>query len=630
MQVFQSGKRFMYDGTFNVKDDGRIVNIREYKTKTFTKKSIKDAFGAGFKNIIEYHSPKLPTIQHIIYTYPDRNYFFIEVVLKGDNLKSGYLAPLTGKFANVDSAAQRSLFVPFDNDAWIRYDAKEFKQEIENTSSEVSAVYSETTQHAIVIGSVEHEVWKSGVKTKAGISENELVAFSGYADKEVTRDQREHGCLEGSQIRSAKFLVGYFADWRTGLEEYAKANRIAEKPFVFNWTQPTPIGWNSWGVLQQNITYDNATKVVDFFADSLKCFRNGKDFYIDLDSYWDKMIKGGYEGDFSELKRFADYCVKRGLKPGVYWAPFTDWGYGSGAQRRAEGSTYTFGEMWTKVNGGYHDFDGARALDPTHPGTQQRIKLVISKLKECGFEMIKIDFLGHAAIEADNFYDKNLHTGMQAYKAGMEYLLKQLDGKMLIYAAISPTMASGRYVHTRRIACDAFKAINETEYTLNSLNYGWWQTYLYNYVDADHVVLNTQTLGENRARTLSAVITGTFITGDDFSTPGIWTARAKDLFQKEELLKLVAKGKSFRPLNGNTGKSANEVFWKITDGFCYLAVFNFTDAEKAIRIDLTKAGLSATNEYAASDVFSGSQYHVAQNKEVTVSAKDAVLLKIKL
>ncbi len=629
-QVLQLGNIIFSNAYFQAKNNGSFLLFREYKTRTFTKKIIRDNFGSGTKNVIEYKSAGLPTLKHIIYTYHDKNYFLIELILEGKNVRSNYLAPFVSDFKNIDSGAQRSLFVPFDNDAWIRYDAKAFKEGVENVSSEVGAIYNETSQQAIIVGSIEHQVWKSAIKTKAERSHNKLIAFSGYTDKEVTRDQQEHGYLQGDEIRSSKFLIGYFSDWRFAMEEYAKANRIAERPFVFNWTNATPVGWNSWGVVQQNINYSNATNVVNFFADSLKGFRNGNDFYVDLDSYWDSMIKGGYEGDFSELKNFADYCLKKGLQPGVYWAPFTDWGFKSGGERRAEGSSHTFREMWTKVKDGYHDFDGARALDPTHPGTQERIKLVIGKLKECGFKMIKIDFLGHASIEADSFYDKNVHTGMQAYKVGMEYLLKQLDDKMLIYAAISPTMASGRYVHIRRIACDAFKAINETEYTLNSLNYGWWQTYLYNYVDADHVVLGTQTLGENRARTLSAVITGTFITGDDFSVSGPWTSRARELFQNTELLKLVAKGTSFRPLNGDSGKSASEIFWKSVDGFLYLALFNYSDSEKSVRVDLTKAGLAAESEYSGSDIFSGNQYKVGMNQESRIPAKDAVMLKIKL
>ncbi|PWG80544.1 alpha-amylase family protein [Pararcticibacter amylolyticus] len=629
--VYVNGKVIFYDAYARAKSNGQLLTAQSYQTHSYSKKTLNDSFGKGIKYIVEYRSAGLPTLKHTIYTYPARDHFFVEITLNGKSLKSNYLAPFIASFRDItNESRKRSLFVPFDNDAWIRYDAKELNEGTECTSSEVGLVYDEVSDRALVAGSVEHSVWKSGVRTKALRAGNELEAFSGYTDKDVTRDQRFHGFIENDEVRSAKFLVGYFDDWRSGLEEYGKASRQAEKPYVFNWNKATPVGWNSWGVLQANINYSNASRVVDFFADSLRNFRSGNDVYVDLDSYWDKMIKGGLEGDYSELKSFAAYCLSRGVQPGVYWAPFTDWGFKSGAERRVEGSSYTYGDLWTKVNGGYHDFDGARALDPTHPGTKERIKLVIGKLKDCGFKMIKIDFLGHGAIEADSFYDKNIKTGMQAYKAGMEFLLKQLDNQMLVYAAISPSMATGRYVHVRRIACDAFKSIGDTEYTLNSVTYGWWQTYLYNYLDADHVVLANESYGENKARTLSSVITGTLITGDDFSTTGNWTVRAKELFQKGELLKLVADGKAFRPLQGGSGKSAGAMFWKKIDGFCYLAVFNYGDLEKVFNPDLAKAGILPQRVFVTTDVFSGKQYHIGKRKQMIVPARDVVLLKFKL
>ncbi|HTN20253.1 MAG TPA: hypothetical protein VL125_07245 [Pelobium sp.] len=630
-EVLQNEKVILYNACLEAKNRNELLTAQNYKNIKFHKEPINDGFGKGFKNVFEYKSQGLPGIEHVFYTYTGRDYFFVELILKGKNLKSNYLSPLISSFKNIGSSnSLRSLFVPFDNDAFVRYDARKFQKDIKVVSSEVGTVYDEKSGKSLTIGSIEHGVWKSAIITTAGAEENRLDAFSGYADKDVTRDQREHGYMEGNQVCSSRFLVGCFTDWRNGLEEYGKVNKLAEKPIVFNWEKPTPVGWNSWGVLQQNINYKNTTKVVDFFADSLKSFRNGDDFFIDLDSYWDNMIKGGYEGDFTELKKFADYCKSRGLQPGVYWAPFTDWGYKSGGERRAEGSDYTFGEMWTKVNGGYHDFDGARALDPTHPGTQARIKLIIGKLKDCGFKMIKIDFLGHAAIEADTFYDKNVHTGMEAYAEGMKCLIDQLDGSMLIYAAISPSLATGRYVHMRRIACDAWKTIGQTEYTLNSLNYGWWQSYLYNYIDADHVVLDNQSRGENRARVLSAVITGTFITGDDFSKNGVWSSRAKDLFQRQELLKVVANGKAFRPLYGNTGENTSEVFFKKIDGFYYFAVFNFDESNKEVNIDFDKAGLLKSKKYNSCDVFSGKPHEVLDGVGIPIPAKDAMLLKIKL
>lgn len=633
--VYEQKLLILKNGFSEVKNHEKLIRSSDYTLNSYFKVAIKDGFGNGFKHTILLKGKGLPELKQIFYTYAGLPYFFSEVELTGTSLASNQMIPIQGilPLATAELPELRSLFVPFDNDTFISYDAKIWSDINQNISAEVSALYNNTSRNGIVTGSVEHELWKTGVitaKNNASASNNSISVkvVGGYTEKSLTRDELPHGILKGNTIKSPKIFFGSFSDWRLGMESYAKANRIAEPPVVFKWTKPTPVGWNSWGVMQQHISLEKASGVVDFFADNLKGFRSEGVAYIDLDSYWDNMISGGLEGDFSKLKAFADYAKKKGLKPGVYWAPFTDWGFTSGGNRRAEGGNCTYGEMWTKTGAGYHDLDGARALDPTHPGTQQRIALVIGKLKACGFEMIKIDFLGHAAIESDHFYDPKVITGMQAYKAGMEYLLKQMDGKMMVYAAISPSLASGRYVHVRRIACDAFKAIKDTEYTLNSVTNGWWQTYLYNYLDADHVVLGSESIGVNTARMLSAVVTGTIISGDDFSADGPWKQRAQELFQNPQILEIIKDGKSFLPVEGNRDKLASEIFVKQSAGKTWVALFNYGNSLKELNLTLTRIGLSGSENYQTEDLISHKKETITNHKIIKMEPGSALILKI--
>ncbi len=569
------------------------------------------------------------------YLYANKDYFFAEVALSGQDLSSNYMAPLISDNVNIFATGDnRILLVPFDNDAFISYNAKSMSSVVTNTSSEVAVFYENESRKGLVVGSLEHTVWKTGIKT-IGINSKltELAVWGGYTEAAITRDTIPHGFIAGSLLKSPKVFIGYFNDWRHGLEEYGKANRTTEKPYVFDWTKPTPFGWNSWGVIQEKITYQNANAVADFFADSLPVFRNQLTAYIDLDSYWDKLIKGGINGDLSKLKSFAAYCKSKGLEPGIYWAPFTDWGWNhdGSESRKMEGSDrYTFGDAWTKTNGRYHDMDGARALDPTHPGTLQRIRLFISKLKECGFKMIKIDFLGHAAIEADSFYDKRITTGMQAYRKGMEYLTDQVGDQMLIYAAISPNLATGRYAHIRRIACDAFKSINDTRYTLNSVNYGWWQTYVYNYIDADHVVFGNETVGVNRARLASALITGTLITGDDYSKYGKWSETARTLLQNQELLAIARNGVAFKPVEGNSGDATSNMFVRKIGNAFYLAVFNFNNQPVVLNVDLERIGITDKLNYQVVELFSGKMQNAKDTISVKLEGSNAAIFKFML
>jgi len=628
--VLVGQKRIISNAYSIIKTNEQTISSKDYELVKSQSSAINDGFGTGKKYTITMTKTGLPQMDLIFYVYPGHDYFFTEVILKGNDLKTNYMAPMVSNEVNIDAKGDnRTLFVPFDNDTFIRYNAKSMASVIENTSSELGAIYDNHSRKGLILGSVEHMVWKTGVLSKGKSDQlTELSIWGGYIDEKVTRDKMEHGYLSGSLLKSPKVFVGYFSDWRMGMEAYGKANRIQEKPYVFNWTKPVPFGWNSWGVIQEKLTYEKAVKVVDYFAEELPEFRNGKTAYIDLDSFWDNFT-GGMRGDYSKLKEFADYCKSKGLEPGVYWAPFTDWGYQSKNDREAEGSKYKFSEMWTKVNGGYHDFDGARALDPTHPGTKKRVDYIIDKLKSCGFKMIKIDFLGHAAAESDSFYDKSVTTSMQAYRAGMEYLVNRLDGQMLIYAAISPSLATGRYAHMRRVACDAWKTVKDTEYTLNSVNYGWWQSYVYNFIDADHVVFSTETEGSNRARLTSALLTGTLITGDDFSADGPWKNAAKKWLQNEELLNISRSGMAFMPVDGNTGEQANELFIRKINGYLYVAMLNYTPAKKTINIPLRKLGLSKS-AYQAVELFSSSKIAALKSLKFTLGGTDAAIVKIKI
>lgn len=627
----QSGGKEIIHGAYALAKNGDTeLNSVRYSTRKHVKTAITDGFGKGEKHRILLTQAGLPAMQQVFYVYPDKDYFFSEVIIEGKDLKSNYMAPLICQKVDIGiKGDNRTLFAPYDNDTFIIYDAKSLASQLTNTSSEIGAVYENQSRKGLILGSVEHTVWKTGVKTSGvGNLLNQLEVWGGYSEEKVTRDRIPHGTVSGAMLKSPKIMIGYFDDWRDGLETYGKSNRIADKPYVFNWDKPTPFGWNSWGVIQEKITYDKAVAVADFFADSLREFRNGNTAYIDLDSFWDNFFRGGLNGDFAKLKAFADDCKSKGLEPGVYWAPFTDWGWKSGGDRIAEGSKTKFGDMWTKVNCGYHDLDGGRALDPTHPGTQQRVAFVIKKLKDCGFKMIKIDFLGHAAIESDQFSDPAITTGMQAFRKGMEHLTDQLEGQMLIYAAISPNLAMGRYAHTRRIACDAWKTIKDTRYTLNSLNYGWWQTYVYNFIDADHVVFGEESEGVNRARLTSGVITGTLITGDDFSAPGPWKNRAKSLLQNPDILQIAKNGVAFKPVEGNSGDTASELFVREINGNLYLAVLNYGDQPKQFVIDLKRIGLDHLKSYETRELFGNRKTAAKETLNVDLAGTDAAIFKI--
>lgn len=536
-----------------------------------------------------------------------------------------YMSPMTTDTVDLhQSDDTRALFMPFDNDAWVRYNAYPLAS-ADFTSSEATVLYSNSSRHGLIIGSTEHNVWKTGVKVKGSTpgTASSLAVFGGYTDKTYTHDVKGHGEVghSGNFCWSPQIMVGWFDDWRIGLETYGSFAQ--DRPVIARWSKATPFGWNSWGAIQDKLTLPRARAVVDFFHDSCSAFRTADHtLYIDLDSYWDMLLKGGINGDLSQLKEFCAYCKSKGFQPGIYWAPFVDWGKSA---RKMEGSDYNYSDCWTRQNGQYIDLDGARALDPTHPGTQARIALFIDKFKECGFTMIKIDFLGHASLEADHFYDTTVHTGMQAFDKGMTYLTRRLDNTMLVYAAISPNMATAPFVHMRRIACDAYSKINETAYTLNSTTYGWWLQRSYDYIDADHIVFKNEPAGMNRARLLSAIVTGTLITGDDYSSPGPWRTTARSLLQNKELMQAAQDGAAFTPVEGNTGDKPGRFFVHKTTERTYLAIINYSDTALQYTIDAIRWGIAPNRPLK--ELFSGAILSPGV-RTVTIPPADAVIYRV--
>lgn len=624
--VWVNGKIMIRDA-FSWYEDAQQPDTAKIR-RSFTIAPLKDQTGTGKQYVITSPGSGIKR-QQFFYVYNGDNGFYTALVLRGAGARSRSMSPLTTtalQFPVKDTI--RAVHVPFDNDTWVKYSTEDLPA-ASFTSAEVTAVYNTANNNGLVIGSVEHNNWKTGIALKGTTAQQmQLSVIAGWTDSTGTRDNIRHGMVSSGDTLcvSPKIYVLPGSDWRTGMEQYAQANRKAEPRYIFSWTAAKPFGWNSWGSMQTKLSLAKAKTVVDFFADSCKGFRNADHtLYIDLDSYWDNLTTNGMTGDFSQLEAFSAYCKAKGFKPGIYWAPFVDWGK---SPRKVEGSQFNYQDTWTKVNGQYHELDGARAMDPTHPATRERIAFLIKRFKDAGFEMIKIDFIGHAAIEADSFYDPTVHTGMQAFRKGMEYLVDQLDGKMLVYAAISPNMATGRYVHTRRIACDAFKNIDETAYTMNGTSYGWWQNWLYDFSDADHVVFEGAAAGPNRARLLSGIVTGSLITGDDFSVYGHASEAAKQFLQNQDLLEVARQGGVFRPVDHHSRDQSSNIFVKNSGRYTYVAVMNYAPTSGTFSLNLQQAGLSAKEAYTAKELFSGKISIQNKTMQITLPEADAVIYRL--
>ena len=600
--------------------NGQLITTKNYARSVLTVKPLNDVFGKGSLLQVTYRDAKLPTLVQSFYQYPGKDYLLTDFTLEAasGNVASNYMAPvnLNDMTQPLDAGDNHALFIPFDNDKWIRFQSHPLDF-TSLTSYEASAVFNNSTREGLVVGSVEHDFWKSAVimnKTDKGYN---LTCYGGAADS-TTRDLLPHGAKEGHVIKSPKVMLGVFSDWRTGMETYGTANATISP--VKTWKKAMPVGWNSWGVLQFKISYEKALEVSDFFHENLQphhFVNSDSEVVIGLDSGWDRFTE-------EQLTAFVQHCKANGQMAGIYWTPFTDWGKRPDSHIK-EAPEYTFKDVYLYANGKPQDLDGAYAIDPTHPAIEQRMQKVAALFHRCGFQYVKVDFMAHGAINADKWYNPQIKSGIAAYNYGMQ-LLDKYFGDMYINLSIAPIFPA-QYAQSRRIACDAWNKIKDTEYTLNAVSYGWWINNIYTFNDADHVVLQQATEGENRARVTSAVVTGLFISGDDFSKEGSEEGKTKaKQFLTNAEVNAAVMGRSFRPVEGSGERSEDQFILSDAQSNTYYAVFNYTDNDRSIVFAPERLGIDLRKHYKVRDLWSHTDVDVTQ--QISIPAKDVRFLKI--
>ena len=651
--TYQS-KELLKGITCRYKWDGNFFSGSDYPELSVHNTDWEDAMGKGKK--ITYHYSGLtgkPDMEQVFYFYENTPYFLTEVYLRDSKeIKSNYMAPIytiTDNLFSEPGTSNRVLTVPFDNDNFVHYLSNPLSTE--DTSSEVTALFNGENRHGMVIGSVEHDTWKTGIHYVT--SDNNIIhtleCFGGLAN-ELTRDKSdredrpscEHGYVSGTEIKSPKLLFGSFEDWRRGLEKYGEICALISPPRP--WTGGTPFGWNSWAAMAANVNYEGAVDVSDFIKNELQNnnFSNNDVVYIGLDSFWDN-----FSAD--QLKQFVEHCRRNGQKAGIYWCPFSDWHGNGEAYVEGTDNQWKYKDIYLYAPNGKPRKIESLAVDPTHPGTKMRMNHYIQRFKEWGYEYIKLDFINNGTLEASSFHNKEVTTGKQAYNEGMSYLTRLCGDDMFLALSIAPTFPSG-YGTSKRISCDAWGAMTEgdagtTGYMLNSLSFGWWLDRVYPFNDADHILLyqpdepDDYQGGANRARITSAVITGIYMLGDNFSLKGSLKGdpeariRAKEAATNKDINDIARLGKSFYPVEGHTAETPGKTetqFTLKTPEYTYLVVFNFSKTkEKSGNVSLDRLGIASDVELSVKELWT-SEFFLTNDKKIhfNVPSQDVRVYRI--
>lgn len=668
LTVEQNGTKLFGGVTMTALDENdNELQSDNYTAVAITQADVNDEFGQGRRFTWTFTNAGSPSLEQIVTVYNGLPYALFEgaVVAQSGSTSSRQINPVVITTTNtlpLPTSENRIYNMPFANDNWATFATVTWSTGQPVTSCEATALFNVATRQGIVIGSVDHSVWKSSV-TVTPTSTNRirrLVANAGYVSPRTwdngsfgnNSPMDKHGAVKGQRVVSSKFMIGFFDDWRTGLETYGKANTVLCPKLEMKTGDKALFGWQSWGGQEAQLNYTSTMSVLDFFEKEIKPTGfAGEDgvCWMVLDSFWDNMSR-------MERRQFAQRCKEMGYRPGIYHTPFSIW-LGNDDEvsdypyETVDGKTYTRKDVVLTANGKPRKISGY-SLDPTHPAVKEANRKRFQEFKDDGFEFVKIDFMNNGSQEADSWYDPNVTTGMMAYNYGMDYIL-EMAGDMVLDFSIAPVFPAK--AHIRRIGCDAWGELNNSMYTLNCINGSWWLDQCYSFNDPDHMCLTKVFTGkgspdenEARIRYTCGLITGMTLLGGTYAYEGATMkynnkdvkivgtdaerARVVKFASNKDLTEVGRLGRSFRPVEGTflnltslyaTDDIAtdNEFVFDTPEAFYYV-VFNFSKTgslEEAV--DFDRLGINKSEFVNVKELWNGTNY-TPESVKVSVPAKD--------
>jgi hypothetical protein len=244
-------------------------------------------------------------------------------------------------------------------------------------------------------------------------------------------------------------------DALAGLERYAE--RVAIYLGIVPWTRrdggkPVPNGWNSWtgsggtGGYGTDINEALMLENLDVMATELRDW--GMDYFQVDDGY-----QPAYGDWWFREDRFphgpawlTDQIRARGLKPGLWMAPFTPDPESQLAQDHPDWIA-----DWTLIGsviGGDDDI-----LDLTHPEVQAYLHELFDRFRnEWGFEWFKMDF-AYWALLGTGFYDPAM-TREEAWHQALAIIREEL-GPDVFFLSVSATAVSYEHCDAMRLTLDS-------------------------------------------------------------------------------------------------------------------------------------------------------------------------------
>ncbi len=730
--------------------NGEYICSADFSQHPFSTESIQDEFGTGMRINLQHTdiAHRFVLLQRIT-LYGDRPLILLDVqaISKGGNslpVETRNISPLavlpsrSGSLF-IPGTEPRILDMPFDNDDWVGVVERKWGVDppqrgigtaqtvtgaaqngagpaqkgieaaqkgtgpagVSGISYEVSSIYDNTTLSGLVIGSLSHDFWKTGIAYRAAADKGWVDSFTvfggvatpddpslphAYGGQDGTHDHMPHGTQRGASVQSPVIYLAGGSDVRAAFTGYGEAN--AQLNGRLSWKGYAPVYWNSFGVegvlgYEKVMMPPGVGKTSDFIH-TLSNFNKYAAPVLSIDSY----DQGIYTTEL--LASLSKYGKKQHQQMGFYFIPFALWTWKNQMdQAKLSGTPYNLTDVVLKDRDNkpiaYKDGDwGAFPLDPTHPGTRQRIIGELLKAKAINATFLKIDFLTAGALESSSRYDPSVRSGIQAYNQGMKMLKHLIDSilgsDIFITQAISPLFPH-QYAHTRFVSTDVYSHLRDdekgfpnwgsTEASLATGSHIWWvQGTLWPYTNLDVCVMKNfqknPDLSEQeiKVRIYAMMAMGSILgDGSDFRQP-LAAERAKKFLDNPSICAFFSHPRAFTPLQFADGDSFDQqlAFYLKADNSDFkadnpginpitgnavvsvdsgkgaplhptmLALFNFsnkTTFSKSFRLETL--GLTS-GKYLLKDFMTGTVLGTIEKDQdsfsLTVPEKDAYLLKI--
>ncbi|WP_205411276.1 alpha-amylase family protein [Mucilaginibacter pineti] len=684
--LFSSGIRMDNTVAYLRGINSGYFSTTDFTSHTCTVSTITDSLGSGAVLSVKHTDSKHNIILTQSFTlYKQHPYVLLSLIAANRNAKDKPLETRDISALAILPANKGSLFipgteprildVPFDNDDWTptlerSWPAANAPKNV-GISYEFIAVYDQLKNAGLVIGSVKHNFWKTGLAYQTGSQlgyVDSLNVFGGvatadnpslksaYGGLDGTHDHADHGTMTGQSVSSPNIYLCGSADLHEAFLDYGRVNSTINGKQT--WQGYAPVYWNSFGVEgvlgYEGVMMPPAVEQISDFIHSMPNFSAYSKPVLSIDSY----DQGIYSTEV--LKSIGEYGKKNGQQMGFYFIPFAMWSWKDDINnKKVPGSNYALKDVLLHDKSGnpimYKDGKwGAYAMDPTHPAIRLYIIQQLKKAKTINAKFLKIDFLTAGSLETTRRYDKNIRTGMQAYDYGMKTLRHLVDSIMgkdiFITQAISPLFPH-QYAHTRFVSTDVYSHLRDdqkgfpgwgsTESSLATGSHmGWVQGTLFPYTNLDVSImknfqknpdLNEQ---EIKVRLYAMMVMGSILgDGSDFRNP-IAAYRAQAFLNNKNIAAFFSQPKAFIPIKTADGETFDQqLSFYLPGDTTMLALFNF-DREKEFTQVLTRQALHLNEhkKYILKDFLTDTTIGELKkdSPEFTLSAahEDAVLIKL--